>query len=831
MARVDTIKLTDGTTEISLVLDTNAFNMLADGMEFGIPEHDNIYHESDFRDGAMVVRERVKNRYWPMKIAVRGGTDDALANTLIGLNRLAKQARRWQRDYFGDKVYLHFELDGSTVPTFYDVIDIKYSSVDVMNYYNRQAQEITFGDGLSITIETAPYGYGAAETLRNELVGPFFQEDGDSDGFGDGWSAIDSPATIADAEPKITGGLALFEYAGLPPEAQVVAIAQRFAVKADGNINKVTINLKKSGSPTFDLYATIHSNDSGGVDDAPGVLIGDSSDVLSAATLTTSYTTATFTWSGPPVAVTESTLYWLAINGIATGTTDIVYVGTGSDTDGMYMSEAISGLWVTSVSEGIPQDGTSQQAYFTVEYTGEQPQISSSTKIVGLNSQKIITNSSGNNGIDSDAISTSSDGDDFVAYAWVYRLAGDEITASVIGSTSGEIDSAAYSAATTTTVVSGNTWRRLELSGTAAASETLTLRIAREAGDATQITTFYVDKCYLQLGVDTIPMAWSSCKTTHNHYDSDAGHINYIVVSDVPGDVDSKLRLVTDSLRRYSRIYVSRKSFASPTDLQYYIPRYGGNELYVDSSGSVDPTASGNACAQVSVTGSAYADLSVSSPYDKYQYGKYVVFARLQAASDVSVYARVGIKSNSLSSTLYSQPKTVTLGSNYWKWINFGIVDIKEQSVYGDAFFDAHAVLVTPQMKRTATGTTAVYVDFTQLIPCDEFYSIADALGIIPYGGLVESIVGNLERDYESSVYDIPGSLGVDAEMFTLGNVGGIVPGKDNLITLAYTNESTLFSVTPDHFHPLHEHGLGGDFYTDTSIVYRPQTEFFLGTI
>ena len=200
----DIIKLTDGTEEISLYLDSSGFEILASGNSFGVADHKHVYHESNAAPGKRLVEERTDNKIWQMKLAVRGDNDDDIANNLARLSRLSANARRYEIKRDVDKVYLHFELDSCTNATYYDVVNIKYSSVALLNYFNRNAQELVF-DGLGVEIETRPYGYGDEEELVNQLMTPDFEEDTNSDGLANNWSEIGAPTTTLDTDTYLHG--------------------------------------------------------------------------------------------------------------------------------------------------------------------------------------------------------------------------------------------------------------------------------------------------------------------------------------------------------------------------------------------------------------------------------------------------------------------------------------------------------------------------------------------------------------------------------------------------------------------------------------------------
>lgn len=208
MARSDTLQLSDGTTTLTLMFDSApGFQMLAQGNEFGLPEHDSLEHASDWQDGSDYVRTRLKNRIWPMRLAIRKSTTaDDVADELMELNRLVRQARRYWEGGDVDKVYLHLQLEGATNWTRYDVVDVKYDSLALWNYFNRAAEEIVFGEGFSIQIITKPWGYGAEVTLENSVPDPHFMEDGNSDGLADCWNLVTAATLSIDTTKYLIGG-------------------------------------------------------------------------------------------------------------------------------------------------------------------------------------------------------------------------------------------------------------------------------------------------------------------------------------------------------------------------------------------------------------------------------------------------------------------------------------------------------------------------------------------------------------------------------------------------------------------------------------------------
>lgn len=165
--------------------------------------------------------------------------------------------------------------------------------------------------------------------------------------------------------------------------------------------------------------------------------------------------------------------------------------------------------------------------------------------LIGKQSQKVVTDEAGDDSIYSDNVTeTETSG---VAYAWVYVASGDEVAVELWDATTTTLkDTALYSAADWATKVGadGNTWKRLVVSSDSLASGNLHgLRIIRRTGDATQVTTFYVDQCYFEFGRTDTPVGWMSFRDIENHDDTDVGDISYVDFADIPGDVDAIIKL------------------------------------------------------------------------------------------------------------------------------------------------------------------------------------------------------------------------------------------------------------------------------------------------
>ena len=204
----DVLKLSDGVTDCDLMYDSApGFQLLAGGLKFATPEHENLYHSSEWQDGEQLARHKLENRRWPLKLALKANaSDDNIANELIKLNRLVRQARRYWLEGDVDKVYLQISLTGSAAAwTRYATIDVAFSSADIFSYFNRKSGDVKFDGGIGLEVITQPWGYGEEVTLANELGTPHFEEDGDSDGLADQWTESGTPTTTLDTTVYLVG--------------------------------------------------------------------------------------------------------------------------------------------------------------------------------------------------------------------------------------------------------------------------------------------------------------------------------------------------------------------------------------------------------------------------------------------------------------------------------------------------------------------------------------------------------------------------------------------------------------------------------------------------
>jgi len=639
MARTDVFRLSDGTTTIDLYYDTSApgFQMMTGGNEFGLPQHSHLYHSSDWQDGDEIVRERLTNRTWPMKLKIETSDVDDIPDHLATLNKLVRNARRHWIERDVDEVYLEIQLEGAANWTRYGVVDVKYNRLDLWDYFNRQGNDIAFGDAFKVTVVTTPDGYGAVETLKNSLGTPHFEEDEDADGLADHWA---------------------------------------------GN-----------GSPTTTLDTSIY--------------------------------------------------------------------------------------------------------------------------LVGTQSQKVVTDNSGTDGIYSDTVATSGV-QNFVSYAWVYRSsANDDITLDVQADGSGSIGTASYDAAVPTAEgAGGNTWKRLDVIGaTTTGDTTLTMRLERLTGDASENTTFYADKTYLQLGATTRPKAWASGAALRNHYQSDGeGCINYLDMADVLGDLPAHTKFTLNPTTSGAMSTTAIRMFHKKNGLAAQ-----GN--YVENeSGVADTDFSGGAYRSASITPSAASKTAIATLNDTSS----PTMAPYGGMAQVYCY----IRDNGSDGTLYGSLNVLVGGSDPSAEYDEVVITDDAQSNWVEAYFgtidlgyplrDKTQVVDTLKIeaycRRSVGATTAtVFCDYMLILPIDTMY--AEIQNVNDGGYLIEA---------DSESQEVWSEGGTADEFYAKWPLVGSVPEAD--------------PFNDQRFIVLQVHEFGSDdrlpknYVSDVTVAYKPRTEFLIGS-
>lgn len=111
-------------------------------------------------------------------------------------------------------------------------------------------------------------------------------------------------------------------------------LAQSFQIETDNEVSKVTLKLKKIGSPTGNMWAEIHSSQAGtsATKDASTNIVGEASDNLDVSTTTTAFASYDFDFSGTKPSLSADTTYYLVIYGSFT-VSGTAFVEIGYDTN------------------------------------------------------------------------------------------------------------------------------------------------------------------------------------------------------------------------------------------------------------------------------------------------------------------------------------------------------------------------------------------------------------------------------------------------------------------------------------------------------------------
>jgi len=420
--------------------------------------------------------------------------------------------------------------------------------------------------------------------------------------------------------------------------------------------------------------------------------------------------------------------------------------------------------------------------------------------LIGTQSQKVVTDTAGDDGIYSDNVSaTETSG---VGYAWVYKASGDEVAVEL------------YDVTATKTGANDNTWKRLVVSSDSLViNNNHSLRIIRRTGDASAATTYYVDQCYLEMGTTTTPTGWKSCSDIKNHEDSGAGHILHVDVVDIPGDRDAATRFYiqnvdTTNNRKIRAIRIGR--MIGPEI--YNVPWV----YYKECQGTVATTRSGGEVESQVSTSSTWTDITYF-PLNVGDgvFGAWRLFAVVYDPDEGGATADWRALYGPHNSYEYTSQEAQVKTRAQWSAIDLGTI-VHSQDKW-DTALSSNEMAIKLQVKRNS-GTEYVQIDFYMLIPISTEFLVAKEADSSNYieetaylmaDGLVESppvIILATKTSYATAKMPM-----------SAGSLWGLTPGMPNrLIFLATEGTDTA------------EH------YIDTtmwvSIKYRPRGLHFRGS-
>jgi len=436
--------------------------------------------------------------------------------------------------------------------------------------------------------------------------------------------------------------------------------------------------------------------------------------------------------------------------------------------------------------------------------------------LVGVKSQQITTGGAGDRGIISDAIPSFTGslfaGEHFVAYAWVYRSSGtDDITLDIISGTGDSLGTGTYNTATVTDTGSGgNTWRKLEATGTIRSWDTtLQMKVSRASGSEADLV-FVVDKTYLQIASSSMPTEWVSSSYTSNNYDGDSeGVVPYIDIYGIRGDRPAKPDIwvrAADSSTSVKFLKITNSAVNKIEELDYYI-QFGGVGGQADRSGQAyDPeTVTSTAWKKAGGT-----DLSVSE-VDSW-IGEVLLMSSMMTAATADLKVRGNFK---FASEDYEDNFTEVLYTveNEWRLVTSGPI------VTPYLGYSTPNGLAAMEMKFASGASSTVNIDFALFAPISDgsvFLELTDTLVTNR-----AFFLSNERRQAYTGSYTI--GPGWKETMVIYGRIVNGILGKEISLVPGRANKMFIMGTAADNVH------VATDGNIETTIQYRPRTRFLLG--
>jgi len=348
------------------------------------------------------------------------------------------------------------------------------------------------------------------------------------------------------------------------------------------------------------------------------------------------------------------------------------------------------------------------------------------------------------------------------------------------------------------------------VSGTTSTSDTtITASITRLTEDATQATTFYVDKCYLQYGLGSLshPTAWASHYRVGPHHDGSTYNY-YIDVTDIPGDVESLSHITAyrqdDTVDQYNfDIYIAN-SFTNATNM-----RVSELETWSASGGSPvinDPDSNASNSKSITLSDSAYLE----KKYALNENGEKFKVLLAYKITDESTTWIARFDSYALYEA-YNQGENVTLSgasTSYYRIADLGIFQGPRLNSQID--YNEHIYMFL--YLTLSSGTGDITVDCIYFIPLSDWLVYVD-------GGSWDLPIGlNVQNEYKSlpQSYLAQHGDGYSYSAKSIGKLGGFMPGYHNRLVTLWLSEHQTRAL---------------EFtYWDMVIKYIPRTSFLLGT-
>ena len=356
---------------------------------------------------------------------------------------------------------------------------------------------------------------------------------------------------------------------------------------------------------------------------------------------------------------------------------------------------------------------------------------------------------------------------------------------------SGGVSSASY------TDGDGNTWYKIELSGTNSGAANCSLRWERNASDDTGLgCLLLIDAVYLETGQTAVPNAWCSTSDIENRYDPTSANeerINYLDFWGIPGDSDALVQYtVTHTTTSADAIIISNtadKGDSLIQQIQYWI-----EDSELSTGASIDWTnqtgtgTSADSYQQLILPSVLDRTAATMTNGDELRKTPLRVFAGVyMTTTNPGLRMQVG--------ATWTDYKTVST-ANTWELIDYGIIIPSHADV---EYPTSSSLGVTLDSDNASPGT--IRVDFIIVIPADNFMTIApDPSGTIWYVDGKNNNVNNSDR----------------VAWGYLGDIGKLKSGNRS-------NRLTFFMHTGELFDLTNTMAISG-------INVTPRTRHLLGT-
>lgn len=342
--------------------------------------------------------------------------------------------------------------------------------------------------------------------------------------------------------------------------------------------------------------------------------------------------------------------------------------------------------------------------------------------------------------------------------------------------------------------------------------------------------TVYVDQMLL-MAADDEPQIWMSSSFVRSHWDGDVGHIDYIDITDIPGDADALLdiRIKRSTATLDGEVfYIARRSVDTPTAMDHIFEGEDFNQGMHYVTDETDADASNGAAIRTNPSPPELLGYAFCSRLLEHNRGRFRVFGRCKADSTAvqfrvtllsSLWHAAAIYGQSVVSDWISPPV-----ANKYVLLDFGVLELPPKAEWLDAlgWGDSGGIKLEIQLDDAAH---AGWVDYLAFFPVDE-----DQFGILRAPGGDYLMEDEWELFVELRSTDIQASLIQDYSgmKYFMAQWDTIFPG---LITARPGAENRFFIMSLEND--------GADtvsiVHEDTEPVYTvqlritPRTMHFLG--